>query len=922
MKSFINLIIIAVLFSINSLVQAQTDCAGKQLGTLNIFPNIPEIRTNPYWKTAFNRLDQGLKNPTKQPSSSKDNFQLGEEIIQGAIAAYHPQSIYPNKSAVKKRLIFLMDFVFNNWESNGNLLGNFSVYHETALAYYMLLKAEPNSINNTKKNKWNKALIKSTDKVLKDRGGLWAKRKAEPLWYNADVRFAVGVYVAGHLLKNQNYVNQSCNFYSYGMQQAILPDGGFNYVGMQNEVFTYHAVCVQSIAWFYLLTGNNYPKQLIERTKNYYPLSIQGNVAEYYTAASWKHYWNQDNGAGGAYIVAGVTGDGENYRIGKNSRHILNPFFYRKNLREKAERNNYMTYDKNIQGPRGKFGNWVFAGTSRAVLGNGKADNGLGKSTFVGAMTLGGEKNSWPLNAALDKVTVEFQKEKTDRDLTERRLSHRFMAMDEKNATSFTNTISGLSTSYRITDRKFGASQFPEYVNPQTTDWYGNQQWIFTKERLIGQLEISPNKNEAQFAVNALIRLTSGRRNWGVKRNFRSLGNNTYAFGDLRFKIHKNGFGGKVRQYDTDTYSPNGAKKSYHFIIQDKKSRSDRNTKVTYNKGEKFNYVVEFYPKWESASTSVETGFAGNSNLRSFKSKRTNSNQSLIHNLSNATQSVAISSLKKQYKTLTVLKSWDNKLQVLSNSTSKFSIPANQHIIVIDDNRKGIDQPTQPAPVNSNQLIADGLYNIVSPVRKQNLLAPSWNKYNAQMHNAGNFSDQRWIFKHLGNNEYTIQNQGTKRYLEVPNGQCGNGKNVATWTNSLRDHKKWKISKQGDKYYFKPKHCTNTALDRHNGSENANVQVWGYDAGNRNQQWFISPASNSGKSLSSDNVEVFPNPAKSFIQVKNLEINAAFTLTDLLGRNLGNYQSDSGSLKIDISALANGIYFLKFKGKTIKFVKE
>ena len=916
--------ILIPLFIFSVSISAQTDCAGKKIGSLHIFPNIPEIKNNPYWKTAFYRLDQGMKNPNQTPSDFKDNFQLGEEIIQAAIAALHPQSMYANKSAVTKRLMLLMDFVFDNWKRKGNLLGNFSVYHETALAYYMIEKANPKLLSGQKRKLWQELLSASTDKVIKERGELWDKKKAEPLWYNADVRYALGVYVSGHLLKRRDYIERSCSFYEYGMQQALLPDGGFNYVGMQNEVFTYHGVCVQSIAWFYLLTGDTYARNLIRKTKNYYPLSIQNGVAEYYTAVSWKHYWNRDNGAGGAYIVASVTGDGENYRIGRKSRHILNPFFYNKGLKEKSERNNFLVYDKNIMGPRGKFGNWAFAGSGRDVLGNGKADNGLGKSTFVGAMVFGGESSSWPLQVALDKVTVEFQKEKGDKDLTERRLSHRFMAMDEKNATSMTKDIAGLSTSYRITDRRYGASQMPTYKNPQTTDWYGNQQWIFSKGRMIGQLEISPNKDEAQFAVNALIRLTSGRSNWGVQRNFRSLGNNTYEFGDLRFKIHKNSFGGPIRQYRTDTYSPNGGNKSFHFIIQDKKSRKDRNTKVSYKRGERFGYIVEFYPKGQAPSAAAESNIAGLSGLRSFQVKRDNINMTLVHNTNSSTRVVKIASLRKEYKTLSVLKSWDGKQQILSKAIKEFSIPAHQHILVFDDNRKGTGQPTPPTPEPTDkQLITDGTYHISSPFDGQRLIAPKWNAHNAQMHTPGNFSDQKWIFKHLGNNVYTIQNQGTKRYLEVPNGQCGNRKNVATWLNANSDHKKWIAVKVGGHFALKPKHCPAVAMDRDKGAKNANVHTWSYRPELRNQHWQIRGINEGRKEIAPSRITVSPVPAQDFLQVNGLEDTQLIVVYDQLGREVLRETIDEQTNTIRVEHLSPGIYFVQIGTlQTTRFSKE
>ncbi len=75
-------------------------------------------------------------------------------------------------------------------------------------------------------------------------------------------------------------------------------------------------------------------------------------------------------------------------------------------------------------------------------------------------------------------------------------------------------------------------------------------------------------------------------------------------------------------------------------------------------------------------------------------------------------------------------------------------------------------------------------------------------------------------------------------------------------------------------------------------------------------------------------IQIFPNPAKAFIQI-NLPVetqNATITLGNLLGKTIKMYATTTNSQRVDVSALAAGMYVLRIEanGETItkKIIKQ
>ncbi|WP_010521893.1 Ig-like domain-containing protein [Aquimarina agarivorans] len=229
-----------------------------------------------------------------------------------------------------------------------------------------------------------------------------------------------------------------------------------------------------------------------------------------------------------------------------------------------------------------------------------------------------------------------------------------------------------------------------------------------------------------------------------------------------------------------------------------------------------------------------------------------------------------------------------------------------------------VNVPTNPGN-NRNQLIANGLHTIKDPFKNQAVLARELDNYNATMIDQGNYTDQQWVFTHLGNNTYTIKNNRNNRYLEVPFGECKNAANVGTWTGSAQNHQKWKVEKNGKYYALKPLHCTSQALDRAGGLVDANLTTWAYNSSNNNQKWEISGTSSGLKVLDDSAIalEVYPNPSTVGGTITLAGINAkasdaTVVVYSVSGQVVKTLAVDaSGTQDLSLNGISTGIYFVK-----------
>ncbi|MGB0915915.1 MAG: T9SS type A sorting domain-containing protein, partial [Crocinitomicaceae bacterium] len=69
-------------------------------------------------------------------------------------------------------------------------------------------------------------------------------------------------------------------------------------------------------------------------------------------------------------------------------------------------------------------------------------------------------------------------------------------------------------------------------------------------------------------------------------------------------------------------------------------------------------------------------------------------------------------------------------------------------------------------------------------------------------------------------------------------------------------------------------------------------------------------------------ITLYPNPASNELFVEGVELGQEYQVLDLNGRKLVEGECDSSMIKLDLSRLETGAYFLLVGNDTFKFLKS
>lgn len=316
--------------------------------------------------------------------------------------------------------------------------------------------------------------------------------------------------------------------------KAVLPDGGFHYIWNQNESVGYHDVIVEFLGRMHEISGEEEPLRILKATEWYGPVSA-APIAEYWTAPSWKHTWNSElRGTAGGFQVASAT---ENPFV----RGILNPpdptnlrgwtharapvAWYRKDIAPQPVPDRVLFPDRNIVGPRGRFGAFNYAATLRDL-----PTTEPGHATLVGAMTT---TPSFGLNAILmgagPRVFVGSNREEVR--------SWAFLTSGMKSSQVLSRKAAAFAASYDLA--RFGSSK-----KGPTVPARGQQLWLMLEDRVVGLLRIEPTEGDATDSFEGVLRLGTGGTVSGPPQELRQTDDGAYAYGDLVVVPHGHNFAG------------------------------------------------------------------------------------------------------------------------------------------------------------------------------------------------------------------------------------------------------------------------------------------------------------------------------------------------------------------------------------------
>ncbi len=573
----------------------------------NLFPPIPMFDTNPYAKSAFGQkigpgglgtMEQLIRSNTRFAKGPVGNIisdatgwvairtaYEGEELVE---ALCHPQSPYLGDPRLIAPMFRRFENAYEYLVPGNKRVADFGDSPPETLMYLELKSVYPDLILPSRQVAWERGIRVNSDAIVASHEAVYTAAKPGTCYVNSDVKYTSALGYAGLLFPETKYTAVSHAGVRL-INVSLYPDGGFPYINSQNENFTYHAIAVAEMTRLWQVTGNPLCRDIVEGTRNYYPLSIEPpGVAEYSTASCWKHYWHGATAGREAYIVAQLSGDPQDMRVA-----LMNPArgdllmatVYQRDIAPAPTPDNYMVYDRNIQGPRGRFGAFSFCGTARDYMQDPR-----GKSTYAGCMAVyppNGAHTRSPLSAALDTAGTEVRvKPGAGAD----RATVLNLSQLERNATIVTRDFATVTTVHSLTT--YGG---------KPTGWRQKEGWLFIPDRLVGLVSVEALDDQSAYGLNGVLQFLHAWNNKERPQEFQTPAGNAWSYGLLTTRIHDHSYPNILTTYSNDIAEPG---KYARIVLSDQASgRSDH--LISYAKGTKQYYLAEIYPQWAKAADQV-----------------------------------------------------------------------------------------------------------------------------------------------------------------------------------------------------------------------------------------------------------------------------------------------------------------------------
>lgn len=672
------------------------DLARRNKPPSELLPAVSAFDRNPYVQGMLGRVRSLMNSHTRYQKGEAGYQQIenpwrfrkmGSNCYVATWALCHPESPYAGDPRLLKRVLRLMQAIFQNHRDGDFNPGrqaargrdpniNRFCFVPTFEAYLLLTATYPDLLLPSKQTQWRNSARVATRYQVETYGTRAEKEPPDCYYANMDAHYMLMLELAGRLFASDRYHKEAERFCQL-MADALYPDGAFSYHGFQNECFTYHKINVAHLARYWQLSGSELARETVVKSRRYYPYNVEpGGVPEYYTDCFWKHYWGGVSPIG-PEIVAGMTGCPKNRRLAKDELRWEKPShyyaiyaatLYRPDLEAKSLPDQFLIHDENIQGPRGRFGRWSFAGTTR------RAGHGYqGRDTFVGGMVVDKPTREYPLNAALQVVTNQYRlkpRQSNPPEQANRWRECRYLSQEEHNAVTMGKDFATLTTRYRIQNVAWGGRSTP-------TDWSGNQQWILTPRRLVGVLEIKPLSTQKAYSIHGRIR-------FGLHKQIQRLGDSTFQYGSLRCRLHEHNYADVVtRKSETFYLDKPRSFRSEEIVLRDDKSiRADEQEQLTYPKGTRQFFTVEVFPEWSDPAVDVRR-MATSGGLRGVELRTAKQQVLLVHNTTDA--EVAFEPRWPEGR-ISVHTSGDHAPQPktcnLKPEHTSFTLPAHSHIVL------------------------------------------------------------------------------------------------------------------------------------------------------------------------------------------------------------------------------------------------
>ena len=524
-----------------------------------------------------------------------------DQLLSLTQAFCHPQSPRAGDARlvvpILRRVASISEYVV----PGSKILGDFGCADNQAEAWLILKATHPEILPPGLVKRMDASLATNAEFIANKWGPSFLDPSDHRGVVNMDVRRILALAITDRALGTTTYTDMVTSGVRF-IGRQILADGATHYADAQNECYSYHINALRSLIRISQIAHLPEALTMAKSLRWYYPLSVEpGGVAEWATASSWHHYWNTVSGSDGALLMAGLTGCPHNQRIARSGQvngDLWLASFLRPDLAPAPAPDQYFVYDRNVEGPRGRFGTWSFVGSARDFR-YGPQDKARGRSSYVGAVLTTGKTEGWPLDAALQDVGAAVKLKAGEHPVPEQTW-HREVATLTADETT-TSTVSARCAA-------IGADAHLSTYGGAPQPWRQRQAWIFTPERMVGLVSVSADADASSFGLLGTIVLVSGRQHWGTQKELLQTGPGAYTYGGLAVTIHAQDFANTTSllteaMSGSAIHGSNTPGKSVRLILEDGNVAGDAS--VAYTKGQSRYFLVEIRPLASSPAKTV-----------------------------------------------------------------------------------------------------------------------------------------------------------------------------------------------------------------------------------------------------------------------------------------------------------------------------
>ena len=640
------------------------------------FDLLPLNPASPNYQNVFANVRVGA------PAPQTSIFPAAEEMLNAVYAYLAPNSPVAGDTAYRDRLFVLLDYHIGRWVE-GIALGEIAFTWEASYAFALMKHHRPEEISAARLATYEEGIRRNIDWILSRNGLLYDSGLQANVWVNGDIRMAMGVYWGALALGDAVSAEKARAAIDNVITPCVLADGGTNYVGFWTEAPTYHDESVRCFIWWWKLTGSTSAKDAVEKTLRYALVANEpARFSEQSSSIPYKHMYNGLHAAGSSLWKAYLFNDGYNYHYGitretATSTELLNAILYQPNRIMMTPPDHVgVLFDGNIQGPRGRFhGTWGWIANGRdvqrggperdaAITAQGYEGRQCGKTTFVGAYALGTVSNRTPLKGALDSILVEFKESPGEETDLYRGTKYRYLAQDENTSTITRKNFATLATSYRLSTRT-SSNATPDW-NGGATDWIGQQLWVMTAQRIIGLVQITTPAPATVYGLDARLVFTGGRR--GIIGEYLELLHpepDTFAFGQLRAKIHASTFTGP-RTEERMAISVPGSTDDYSALVRLNAPDVPVDEATEIPAGTRHWLVLDITRDGNNFASPVVNVLPGNANYAVLQFDEAGREVRIVQNLRNGTHNYSGSFVVGTvYPTTSLHRSWTDTVDLL-----------------------------------------------------------------------------------------------------------------------------------------------------------------------------------------------------------------------------------------------------------------